>query len=283
MTRAAAVALIAASLACTRAHPTSVHSTDPDVPPQLARIVSQRCLRCHDGTGDSTLDLRRLPLHSDARTWLHMLEMVEGYRMPPPAHDGPVEQRFPLPAEERDAFLDSVTRMLGAAADPIVYARHLSLDHWLAIVSDVAAPALPADRVEAVIGEAMGAIKPFGLLETRGRVEPADRLVVENVSLAVCRAIAKAESARSAGERRVMVGLPADGAREVAPELTRPLVETLYRAVYQAAPAPDELGADQRLIAAIRTTTASWSEAWVGLCTAYLSSPHALYLYSGAP
>lgn len=283
MTRAAlAVVLLAAAVGCAGGPRASAPARDPGVPPQIANIVTRHCVRCHDGKGDSTLDLRRLPSHDDARTWLHMLEMVEGYRMPPPAHDGPVEKRFPLPAEQREVFLEQVTRMLGPAADPVAYTRHLSFDHWLAIVNDVAAPVLPDDGADEVIHAAMGALKPVGVLEARGRIKPHDRLVVESVSVAVCRAIAKAEAARPAAARRLMVGLPADDASAAPADATRQIVETLHRAVYQETPAADDLDADVRLLAAVRAASPSWPEAWVGLCTAFLSSPRVLYLYSGA-
>jgi len=282
MSRAAA-ALLVVSLGCARGNHASAPASDPGVPPQVASIVTRHCVRCHDGKGDSTLDLRRLPRHDDARAWLHMLEMVEGYRMPPPAHDGPVEKRFPLPAEQREVFMEAVARMLGPAADPVVYTRHLSFDHWLAIVTDVAAPVLPGDEADEVVHAAMGALKPVGVLEATGRIKPADQLVVERVSLAMCRAIAKAEGARPAAARRLMVGLPANDAAALPAGATRVLVETLYRAVYQESPAADDLEADVRVLAAVRAASPSWSEAWVGLCTAFLSSPRVLYLYSGAP
>jgi hypothetical protein len=243
-------------------------SSPAAVPTEVARIVKDSCVRCHDETND--LDLTTLPPETEKQTWLRVFEMVESSRMPPPAKSGSIEKRFPLDPAVRHQLLDGVSRILGAMIDVQPRVRHISNDVWLSILTEVASPIVAQDKLSPIIASAKGPWPP-------SEIPAVMQVKIDVTSQAVCDAMADAELTRAPKARTLLGALSGQTKSQPSAKEAQQLATALHRATFGVDPTGRELQERVALLSKVAKTSGR-REGWLALCSAELSGPQLLYL-----
>lgn len=235
------------------------------VPARLGELVAAHCQRCHDAR-HATLDLTTLPGAADHAAWSAILDRVQDETMPPPRTDS-IAARFPLDPHDRSELIDGIERLLGASADWRPRPRFMHPRTWAQIVTAWGTDYLGEPRARALV-EAVAGERPSPTGRARG-MSPTLQFQVDRASLAICQAIADADQARPAEQRRVIVDDGSDQARRRA-------VAELEQAVFGVAE-PDAVADGVARYLRLRAQVTTTAAAWTALCTATLSGPRLWY------
>jgi hypothetical protein len=240
-------------------------------PEELKTLIHQHCVRCHNE--DHPLDLTVLPDDKNVASWLGMLDMLESYRMPPPAKAGTGEigARFPISPRDRVQLIKGISAVLGPALDPPQLPLHMSLKLWRSIVTELTSPFVPAEALAPIF-----ALTEGNMGEEDTRMLPYTQVLLDQMSARVCTALSKAELARSTPARKLIPSLPTCPPTTCGPTWDR-LVRPLFHVVFAADPTSRDIEEGRRMLIEMHRLNRDAKRDWVGLCTHYLSSPRLLY------